>query len=68
MAAARKDWKKIEKKLVEQGWTIRPTKGGHLQCLAPDPKDGIVTVEGTPSDHRDLANTIARLRRAGADI
>lgn len=63
MASAKKELKEIIKAAEGQGWRVKERKG-HYLFLAPD---GInkVTVAGTPSDHRALNNSIARLRRYG---
>lgn len=63
-----KDMKKILRKLEkEQGWRIED-HGGHVKAFPPDRTKPFVTVESTPSDWRDRKNTIARLRKSGADI
>jgi len=60
------DLKKILKSAERQGFTVRQTRNGHLQVLSADGK-GMVTLSGTPSDHRALKNTLADLRRIGFD-
>jgi predicted RNA binding protein YcfA (HicA-like mRNA interferase family) len=64
MASAAKELKEVIKEAKRQGWRVTTTKRGHLQFYAPD-GENIVTAAGTPSDHRALANLIARLRRHG---
>lgn len=48
-----------------QQWRIEASRGGHLKCFPPDPRAAIVTVAGTPSDHRALRNILAMMRRSG---
>jgi len=58
-----KDTRTILRAVREQGFTLRITGKGHAFIT----KDGrpVATFSGTPSDRRDLANSIAALRRAG---
>jgi hypothetical protein len=49
-----------------QGGTIKRIKSGY-QVFAPNGID-IVTLHGTPSDRRALANAVAELRRAGFTV
>ncbi|MDI1290607.1 MAG: type II toxin-antitoxin system HicA family toxin [bacterium] len=58
-----KDMRKIVKALEEQGFEVRTTSAGHLFVT----RDGrpVATLSGTPSDHRSIANALARLRKAG---
>lgn len=58
-----KELRKIVKALEDQGFEVTTTKRQHIQVR----KDGhlIVTMSGTPSDHRSLLNGLARLKRAG---
>lgn len=55
----------------DAGWWCEGTADGHAQCYAipPDGSRGfIVTVAGTPSDHRTIPNTRSSLRRAGLKL
>jgi len=61
---ATKEIRKLVKSLQEQGWRVDQLKSGHYRAYSPSGK-GIVHIAGTPSDHRDLANTLARLRKLG---
>ncbi len=54
--------KELVRKARDQGWTVEKNK--HLKWYAPDGQTLIIT-GFTESDHRALANTLARLRRAG---
>jgi len=58
-----KELKKIVAALEEQGFTVTPTKRGHLNVY----KDGewVTVFAGTPSDGRGVLNSIAAARRAG---
>jgi len=49
-----------------QGWTVEPTRNGHLWWRRPD---GMATVTGVRlGDARALWNARAQLRRAGLRI
>ncbi|HEX4489664.1 MAG TPA: hypothetical protein VH914_00515 [Acidimicrobiia bacterium] len=63
-----KDTKKLLRNLERQGWTIEATKSGHIRAIPPDTTKPIVIIASTPSDHRAWKNTIAQLRKSGADI
>lgn len=52
------------KEAERQGWRCELLKSGHWRLYAPD-GEHIVHKASTPSDHRDLANTIATMRRYG---
>lgn len=46
-----------------QGWTIEPTKGGHLRWKPPS--GGPIFSSASPSDWRASKKLRAQLRRAG---
>ena len=50
----------------EQGWTVTPTKGGHLRWENPDGR--FTFSSSSPSRQRVLKHTKADLRRAGLDV
>jgi len=55
---------KIIKGLDAQGARIKETtKGYQIMC----PNGDIITMHKTPSDHRAMRNTRARVKRAGLD-
>jgi hypothetical protein len=58
-----KEYPKVRREAERQGWHIRPTRRGEM-LLAPD---GVTSVQWhhTPSDHRALNNTVAKMRKAG---
>lgn len=60
---ADKDTKKLVKALRAQGWRVELHKG-HYKAFAPGGK-GIVTISSTPSDRRDMKNTMSHLKRLG---
>jgi len=62
----RKEFRKLLDAVEAQGGTIKRIKSGH-QVFAPNGID-IVTLHGTPSDRRALANAMAELRRAGFTV
>ena len=59
----KKESSKLLRAVEAQGGAIKKIKSGY-QVFAPNGID-IVTVHGTPSDRRALANAVAELRRAG---
>jgi hypothetical protein len=62
----KKEFKELLSAVEAQGGTIRKTRSGY-QVFAPNRVD-IVTLHGTPSDRRALANAVAELRRAGFTV
>lgn len=48
-----------------QGWTVTRTSKGHWRFVPPAKEGQVVVSSGTPSDHREVLNTRARLRRQG---
>jgi hypothetical protein len=58
-----KDYPKVRKEAQRQGWIVKPTRKGEM-FYSPDGAT-MVLWHHTPSDHRALANHIAKLRRAG---
>ena len=63
-----KDMKVIVKIAEQQGWTVRLTRGGHVQFVPADPTVPLVVSSSTPSDHRTLRNLKAQLRRSGLAV
>jgi hypothetical protein len=59
------DYKRIAKQARAQGWTIGPTRNGHL--IWRSPRGVKVYTPSTPSDHRSLPNVIRKLRHAGLE-
>jgi hypothetical protein len=59
----RREFNELLRAVKAQGGTIKKIKSG-CQVFAANGID-IVTVHGTPSDRRALANAVAELRRAG---
>lgn len=64
MGMATKEIRKLIRALEAQGWRVEETGSGHYQAYSPNGED-IVTIPGTPSDHRSMRNTMSRLKRAG---
>lgn len=62
--SAKKDMTRLIREAERQGWRVEQLKSGHWRLYAPGGK-GIVHASGTPSDWRDLANTVAQMRRFG---
>lgn len=56
-----KDLRALAKRYVAKGWTLKPTRSGHIKWTAPG---GQVVISGsTPSDWRSVKNTAAHLAR-----
>lgn len=58
------DTRRLIKALEAQGFDVERTRKGHWLVRNADGL-AVATIAGTASDHRSLANVIARLRRAG---
>jgi hypothetical protein len=56
-----KDVNKLATVMERQGWRVNITDGGHIRWLGP--LGELVFSGTTPSDHRELANLKARIRR-----
>lgn len=68
-----KDMKRLLKKIEAQGGRWRQTKGSHIEVKCPDKTkcgngSGIVIIAWSPSDHRSVPNSIAKLRRCGFSL
>jgi len=61
-----REFRPLVEAAVAQGWTVTPTKGGHLKFQSP--KGDVVFAAGTPSDWRAMKNVRAHLRRAGLAV
>ncbi len=61
----RKDVNQLVKKLRSQGWRVENTKAGHM-AYSPHGYSKVL-FHKTPSDHRTMRNTIARLVQGGYD-
>lgn len=59
-----RDWRELVDAAVAQGWGVKELRKHGVMLLAPD-GIGKVTLASTPSDHRAITNTIARMRRFG---
>jgi hypothetical protein len=59
-----KDWDRLRKAAMEQGWRSKPTKKGEL-LIPPDPAKDAVALHGTPSDQRAFMNHLAEMKRQG---
>lgn len=60
-----KDWRKVVREAERQGWKVTGLTSGHWKLVPPDRDKPIVHAAGTPSDRRNLDNTIALMRRSG---
>jgi predicted RNA binding protein YcfA (HicA-like mRNA interferase family) len=60
----RKEINRLIRVLEDQGFTAEKTRKGHWLVRSPEGRV-IATLAATPSDHRSIINSIARLRKAG---
>jgi hypothetical protein len=60
----KKEIRRLIRALEDQGFTVQPTRKNHWLVRDLEGKV-IATLASTPSEHRGLANAIARLRRSG---
>jgi hypothetical protein len=51
----------------DEGWWCQMAKKGYIKAYSPD-LETMIVIESTPSDHRSVANTRSRLRRAGVKV
>lgn len=65
---ARSEIATLIKTLTEQGWTVKPTARGHYLALHPNGIDTSALPSTEKTCNRSWNNTIAQLRRLGADI
>jgi hypothetical protein len=63
-----RDLKDVVTRAKRAGWSVEPTRGGHLRFCPPAKLGGpCLYTASTPSDRRGLDNLRAQLRRAGLD-
>jgi predicted RNA binding protein YcfA (HicA-like mRNA interferase family) len=62
--SATKEARALRRALLDQGFTVTPTRGGHFRITKSD-TTLLVFVPSTPSDPRALKNAVALLRRSG---
>jgi predicted RNA binding protein YcfA (HicA-like mRNA interferase family) len=63
MSTIPKELQPAAKHARKAGWTVEPTRGGHLAWVPPEGQT--VYSPSTPSCSRSVANVLAKLRRAG---
>lgn len=61
----KKEVREIVQEAQRQGWRVEIAKSGHIKLFPPDRTQTMVTIAGTPSDHRWRENALAELRRRG---
>ncbi len=59
-----KEFRKVIRRAERQGWRIKATKKGSM-LFPPDGTKEIVTIHGTPSDHRAFNNFMTRMNASG---
>lgn len=64
--ASKSDFKRLIKDAEKAGWTVEPSRGGHLKWKAPT--GAVVFSASTPSDHRAIKNHLSLLRKAGLNL
>lgn len=63
-----KQLKSLVRTAEQAGWTWKATTRGHLQFIPPDKGKSIVTVSGTPSDHRAWQRVRSDFRHSGLSV
>jgi predicted RNA binding protein YcfA (HicA-like mRNA interferase family) len=58
----KRDLARLLRDAEERGWTVHRTRGGHVRLKHPG--GGLVVASSTPSDWREVRNTVARMARA----
>ena len=58
-----REYPKVRKEAERQGWRVKETRKGEM-LLAPDGQTSVLW-HHTPSDHRALDNTVAKMKQAG---
>lgn len=53
----------LEECEAEGGWEARLTRRGHVQLRRADGRGRVLTMPGTPSDHRAIRNARAACKR-----
>ena len=59
-------YRKLARAARRAGWTITPTRGGHLAWRPPSGR--VIYTPSTPSDRYGARNHTAELRRAGLAV
>lgn len=59
--------REIAEALGKAGWRVSMSGGSHWRLCPPDRSKPPVFLPQTPSDHRGFLNSLALLRRMGAD-
>jgi hypothetical protein len=62
--SAKGDFKKLRRRVEEQGWRVHKRKE-HWLFFPPDRDQSPCRIAGTPSSSRSLANFLACLKRKG---
>jgi hypothetical protein len=61
-----KDYRRLVKAAIEQGWMPKVDGRGHTRLSKPGHRP--LYVAFSPSDKRGLKNTVAQMRREGIDV
>ena len=64
--ANKKEFHAVIDRLALQGWSFAFSGGGHIK--AKSPRGGIVVMPSSASDYRSFRNSVALLRRNGANL
>jgi predicted RNA binding protein YcfA (HicA-like mRNA interferase family) len=59
------DLAKVIREARRQGWKVERTRKSHWRFVPPEAGRRILVTSGTPSDHRTMANHLARMIREG---
>lgn len=65
MVVMKKDIARLIELARRQGWNVERTNGGHWRFIPTEKGASIVIASSTPSDSREIQNTMSRLRRSG---
>lgn len=61
------DFRAMIRTAEKAGWTVVPTRNGHLKWVSPNGGTPVFSAS-TPSDKRAIKNHVALLRRSGLAV
>lgn len=63
----KKEYRKLQQFLLDNGYTFQSGRGGHWKVLRPN-GSYLVTWPSSPSEYRGVHNMVRDLRRAGVEV